>query len=49
MKCGHVIGVESMTALLRSIVDSNGTKIKCPGAKPDGNPCEVEWDYAICK
>ena len=49
MPCGHVISVESMTMLLRNIIDSSKYIIRCPAAKENGTPCEVEWTYSLCK
>ena len=39
MPCGHVIGRDCMTQYIRSLVESNVYKIKCPSYKPNGTHC----------
>ena len=49
MPCGHVISPESMTKFLDSLIDNRRNIIRCPGEKPDGKLCEVEWPFKLCK
>jgi|LauGreDrversion4_2_1035121.scaffolds.fasta_scaffold682251_1 hypothetical protein len=49
MNCGHVIARDSMTMFLQSLLDNNLYKIVCPGYNLDGEPCNTEWDYSVCR
>ncbi len=49
MPCGHIIGRDCMTQLIRSLIQNNKYKIHCPSYKPNGSECSTEWDYALCK
>lgn len=49
MPCGHVISPESMTMLMRSLIENFKYTIKCPGAKADGQDCTMEWPYELCR
>ena len=49
MSCGHHIGKDSMTVLIRSLISSNKFQIRCPNYDEDNQPCLALWDYSICK
>ena len=51
MSCGHAIGSESMTMLLKQTVNEKGYWVHCPGAKQFGNNarCKREWPYDLCQ
>lgn len=49
MPCGHVISPESMTMLMRSLIESKKYSIICPGSKANGQDCLGEWPYDLCR
>lgn len=49
MPCGHVISTEMMTGFLRSLIDKKMHVIRCPAKKPNGQYCNHEWDFSLCK
>ena len=49
MSCGHSIGKETMTQLIKSLIENNKYEIRCPNDKEDDEPCRALWDFALCK
>ena len=49
MLCGHSIGRDTMTALVKSLISSNKFEIRCP--YPDENDllCNALWEFNNCK
>ena len=49
MPCGHNIGRDSMTAMVRSLIDMNKYEIRCPFSDINDIPCNTIWEYSQCK
>lgn len=48
MSCGHNIGKETMTGLIKSLIDNNKYEIRCPNKDGD-ELCNALWDFALCR
>jgi hypothetical protein len=49
MPCGHYIGTESITLLVRSLIDTNKYEIRCPFLDENDSACNTQWDFKICR
>lgn len=49
MTCGHSIGRDTMTSLVRSLISSNRFEIRCPYPDDNDLPCSAVWCFKDCK
>ena len=49
MACGHHIGRDTMTQLVRSLISSNKYEIRCPYPDENDHMCGALWDFKTCK
>jgi hypothetical protein len=49
MPCGHKIGRDTMTIMIRSLISSKNFEIRCPHMKENGMACGASWDFKLCK
>jgi hypothetical protein len=49
MPCGHKIGRDTMTNMIRSLISSKNFEIRCPHMKENGMVCGAIWKFKLCK
>ena len=45
MSCGHKIGRDTMTALVKSLINCYKYEIKCPYPDENDHTCNAVWEF----
>ena len=49
MACGHNVGRDSMTTLVKSLISSNKFEIRCPFLDENDLKCNALWNFKDCR
>ena len=49
MPCGHHIGTNTMTQMIKSLINSNKYEIRCPYPDENDNICNAQWEFNLCR
>ena len=49
MECGHNVGRDAMTILVKSLISSNKFEVRCPYTDENDMKCNALWNFKDCR